>query len=119
MSYEERGFEGPHSKVDDECVVLELSRNVGCDLNFVANALFLDCIWIGDEQHLASAVAQGVFEFALPIVAAFKSQNICPDFITQCRELGAQPDREGIVLWRGMTDEDHLARFGVRVFGFG
>ena len=112
---EEGRLEGLHAQRDDEGVVADLAGYFGGDLDFIAHALLLDRAGIGDEQHLAGAMAQCVFEFALPVLAALEPEHIGPDLVAHRGELRAQPDREGVVLGRGVADEDRLARFSVWV----
>lgn len=58
------------------------------------------------EQDLGRSMAQSVLELALPIVAAPQAQHVGPYLITECRQLCARPERERVVLRRGMASQN-------------
>src|SRR5207344_664496 len=78
--------------------------------DLVAHALLLDAVRRRRQQDLDGLLADSAFKNALPVVAAAKAQNVGEHLVAERSQLRAEPQREGIVLWTGVTDEQRLAR---------
>lgn len=89
----------------DELVVADFLRNLGRDSNFVAHPLLLDAVRRRHQQNLFRLHTNGIFEDALPIIAAAQPQHVREHLVPKCRQLRAKPKCKGVVLWTGMADE--------------
>src|SRR5262249_14421541 len=82
----------------NESIVTNFLCCLDSDSDFIADPLFLHTIGRGNQQYLGGLVADGVLKNALPIVAAAQAQNVSKHGVIERRQLGAEPQREGVIL---------------------
>ena len=97
MRDQKRRLEGSKTQRNDEFLVADLARHVRGDLDFIADALFVDRARVSDEEDFGSSISQGVLELPLPIVATPQAQHIGPYLIAERGQFRAQPERERVV----------------------
>ena len=59
----------------------------------------------GGQQEFSRLVPNGVLKDSFPIVAALQPHHVGKDLKAKRAQLRAKPEREGVALWRRVTDE--------------
>lgn len=100
-----------HSDGDHKTVVLELSRNASTDGELPLHARSADVVGKYDDL-LDGLMPQDEFDIVPEVVSSKEFPHVDPHPVAGKRQLCREPEREFVVLGRGMANEDRLARLG-------